>query len=333
MRILSAERPRRGHHLTVHVMPDDGEGVLDKLLHRLLLTSGQLLGLDCEWQPQGRGGKQWPMVSVLQLSTETDCIIIRPAGAVSGTMHIPDCIRTVLEDPRVVKAGVGVAEDVRRLGYCGIRVKVSQAIRPVIADHATITPFALLASAPGPLSSSGRLGAAGCNAETGSRSPASRRWAAQSVLGVHHDKALQRSDWGLQSLSRAQLEYAAKDAFLSRQIAAALLAEVNGKEGRAAATAPDVFAPFLDRLNAPSTSMNFKSGPEASGTSYGGAGEGDVYSALKTIVRGARGKQLRPDSIPTRKAVLYENCRLLVRGEGGGGPLSIADSPLPTAQA
>ena len=94
-----------------------------------------VIGLDCEWQPENRvKGKCGSFgnssadghhpISVIQLSTASDCFLFRPllmtpAGVTKG-------LRCLLEDAAVIKAGVGIIEDVKRIQRdfgVGVRVR------------------------------------------------------------------------------------------------------------------------------------------------------------------------------------------------------------------
>ncbi|GAX75718.1 hypothetical protein CEUSTIGMA_g3161.t1 [Chlamydomonas eustigma] len=108
---------------------------------------------------------------------------------------IPPALISILEDPTIIKAGVGIYEDVRRLRRdFGISVKGALDLR---------TP--LLQFAPQYLASGGSLQAL-----------------VQQMLGVHLDKSCQCSSWQDLVLTQKQLEYAARDSWYSREIAVTL---------------------------------------------------------------------------------------------------------------
>jgi len=73
------------------------------------------IGLDCEWESRKKDG-----VAMLQISSGNDCILYRPC-LTEGVF--PDNLKKLLEDRKVLKFGVGIEEDVRRLRLHGIHVR------------------------------------------------------------------------------------------------------------------------------------------------------------------------------------------------------------------
>lgn len=63
-------------------------------------------------------------VSVVQLAGPCCATLLRPLHT-RGSPALPPALVSLLQDPRVVKAGVGIAEDVRRLAAdYGVAVRV-----------------------------------------------------------------------------------------------------------------------------------------------------------------------------------------------------------------
>lgn len=75
-----------------------------------------VLGIDCEWRPTTRESPIARPVAVVQLATERIALVIpilRICTEAGGA--VPPSLRALLESPRVIKAGVGVGGDVRKL--------------------------------------------------------------------------------------------------------------------------------------------------------------------------------------------------------------------------
>ena len=96
---------------------NDG-GVCSELLEtRLPMQEVDFVGLDCEWDSSK---KNTDGVSLIQMCTGSDCILYRLSQAQG---EFPHSLRRVLEDKKVLKFGVAISEDVRRLRSLGIDVK------------------------------------------------------------------------------------------------------------------------------------------------------------------------------------------------------------------
>jgi hypothetical protein len=77
-----------------------------------LLTAGGVVGLDTEWAPPAAAGEEAEeRVVLLQLSTESHCVLIRLAALDA----VPDCLAQLLADDQVVKCGVSIAHDAHLL--------------------------------------------------------------------------------------------------------------------------------------------------------------------------------------------------------------------------
>jgi 3''-5'' exonuclease. len=75
----------------------------------------QFIGLDCEWESRKKDG-----IALLQVSSGSDCILYRVCQTDNV---IPANLKKLLEDRKVLKFGVGIEEDVRRLRLHGVLVK------------------------------------------------------------------------------------------------------------------------------------------------------------------------------------------------------------------
>ena len=87
------------------------------------------LGIDCEWV-NIKHQKNSP-VALLQIATPlSDCFLIRLCK-MDGQM--PESVRDILEDETILKFGVGIMDDAKRLsGMCGIDVSGCVDLRHVI---------------------------------------------------------------------------------------------------------------------------------------------------------------------------------------------------------
>ncbi|KDQ54772.1 hypothetical protein JAAARDRAFT_196177 [Jaapia argillacea MUCL 33604] len=78
----------------------------------LLLTSGHaLLGFDIEWKPNYVKGEQENPVALIQLAAIDTILLIQ----VSAMASFPDRLRELLGRPDIVKAGVGIRYDCKKL--------------------------------------------------------------------------------------------------------------------------------------------------------------------------------------------------------------------------
>lgn len=87
--------------------------VIDKIEHLdkglSLLSGSPIIGIDTETKPNFNPGKQ-NSVSLLQLSTETHCLLIR-----IGRIGLPTSITQILEDESILKVGLSLQGDIRQL--------------------------------------------------------------------------------------------------------------------------------------------------------------------------------------------------------------------------
>jgi ribonuclease D len=153
-----------------------------------------IVGLDCEWKPNYRS---WTTskVAILQLCAGTRCLVLQ----LFYVDRIPASIRSFLADPGVLFVGIGVGEDVAKLG----------------AD------YGLACAAPVDLE--GR-----CNdylGHTGGRRLGLKGFA-REVLGLAMEKprSVTMSNWEKHDLEEAQIRYACIDAYVSYKLGEKILA-------------------------------------------------------------------------------------------------------------
>lgn len=78
---------------------------------RIRLKYSCVLGLDCEWKPETRRGER-NEVALLQLAAADGyCVVYR----LSELEEVPRDVKELLSDTSVIKTGVGIENDVRRL--------------------------------------------------------------------------------------------------------------------------------------------------------------------------------------------------------------------------
>ncbi len=160
------------------------------------LASAELLGFDTETRPTFRKGKQNPP-SLIQLATEQAVFLIQ----LSSFPFSAPCAE-ILANPKIVKAGVGIAEDMAAL--------------------ARINPFQPAGLADlGLMARSLRIPCQGL------------RTLAASLFGWRISKGLQCSNWSLADLSPKQISYAATDAWIGRLIYLRLLELAETEQGKA----------------------------------------------------------------------------------------------------
>eukprot|EP00798_Chlamydomonas_sp_ICE-L_P022879 gene22879-30054_t len=250
------------------------------------LKGGEVVGLDCEWEPERKDGVH-NRVAVLQLCGATTCVVVQtlhlgdsPAGALG---MIPPALQSLLEDPAVVKSAVD--------------------LRLVVQQYA-----------PNAMNQGGGLQTL-CSANTG------------CPCGQDITMA---APWRRQSLSRDEVSYAALDAWLARELSMTLF------KWQELGTPPHLLAPpnSGQPLSTPSSESPSQIDEAAGDTSVENNAKGwtvrdflkpffdrfKVLSVHKERGGGAGGprprkpltlKPLKPQSMPARKTVLYENCRLL----------------------
>lgn len=90
---------------TIHLITNDAE--LSKVAEQF--NSAKELGFDTETRASFRKGEVYK-VALLQLSTDNDAYLIRLHGLKNF-----DSIKTALENPNIIKAGVAIRDDLKNL--------------------------------------------------------------------------------------------------------------------------------------------------------------------------------------------------------------------------
>ncbi|KAL9959867.1 hypothetical protein ACROYT_G033231 [Oculina patagonica] len=148
------------------------------------------LGMDCEWV--NKKGQTNAPVALLQIATPlSDCFLIRLCK-MDG--HLPQTVREILEDKSILKFGVGIKDDAKRLcGMFGVTVQGCVDLRHVIQR---------------------------CRVESSVQSrnqKTSLDALAKRILGVTMDKSwrIRCSNWEAEQFDRRQIEYAMNDALVA----------------------------------------------------------------------------------------------------------------------
>ncbi|MBN2141200.1 MAG: 3'-5' exonuclease domain-containing protein 2 [Desulfovibrionaceae bacterium] len=147
----------------------------------------RVLGFDTETRPVFKKGLPQNPPSLVQLAGEATVFVFQ-----IGMVGLSDGLVNILSDPRIVKTGVSVHDDLKAL----------RDLAP-FKDHGFVD-----------------LGEAA--RETGMLTHGLRNLAA-NLLGFRISKAAQCSNWGRENLSAQQITYAATDAWVSRKIYLAML--------------------------------------------------------------------------------------------------------------
>jgi ribonuclease D len=145
------------------------------------LNKSELLGFDTETKPSFKKGRK-NRVSLIQLADEKTAFLVR-----INKIGIPEELGQILTDPGIIKCGVAIHDDIKLLS--GIRK-----FNP--AGFVDLQPFVK---------------------NYGIDSSGLKKLAA-IVLGFRISKRQQVTDWESDTLSEAQLIYAATDAWVCYQI-------------------------------------------------------------------------------------------------------------------
>lgn len=161
----------------IHVV--DSDALVDEAVQAI--RQARILGFDTETKPVFRAGISHPP-ALIQLADERDAWIFQ----LFKLKKLEPLFR-ILSDPTITKAGVALADDLKKL-------KELHAFQP--AGFAEVGALAR------------KLG----YKQTGLRSLAGL------VLGVRISKREQRSNWARSKLTASQVSYAATDAWISRAL-------------------------------------------------------------------------------------------------------------------
>ena len=140
-----------------------------------------IIGMDTEARPAFKRGVSYP-VSLLQLATDKKVYLFRllKTGALQG-------IADILEDETKIKIGIAPGDDMKDLG---------KSIRFQPRNIIDLNKLAL---------------------QNGFESIGAKKLSAM-VLGFRISKAQQVSNWEAEELTKAQIDYAATDAWICREI-------------------------------------------------------------------------------------------------------------------
>ena len=172
--------PLRAYHGPVSVVDSDGE-----VAAAIKALRGPVLGFDVEARPCFRRGETHPP-ALVQLCGANLVVLFR-----LQKLTLPNTLWRLLEDPSVLKVGVGLQRDVK--------------------DLQTVCP----------MSPEGFLDLTAMTAPLGIKAAGLRSLAA-NLLGFRIGKGAQTSNWEAAALSDGQIAYAATDAWVGRELYLAL---------------------------------------------------------------------------------------------------------------
>ena len=145
------------------------------------LKKEEILGFDTETRPTFRVGESYPP-AVLQLAGEQAVYVFQLSHC-----RLPKALRRLLANPKIIKAGVALDRDVQELNK--------------------LAPF----------EPAGFVDVGEVARRAGCRNPG-LRGLATLLLGFRVSKNSQTSNWAQRTLTDAQIEYAATDAWVGREL-------------------------------------------------------------------------------------------------------------------
>jgi ribonuclease D len=145
----------------------------------------RVLGFDTETRPVFQKGKSYPP-ALVQLATDKAVYLFQLRH-----LTFPNALIDILENPKIKKAGVALDYDIKELQ------------KLVSFEPAGMIELSTLASECG-IGNNGLRGLAAC------------------LLGFRISKRAKTSNWGRSRLTESQIQYAATDAWVSREIYLAL---------------------------------------------------------------------------------------------------------------
>lgn len=232
----------------------------------------RVIGLDCEWV--SKGGKRSP-VSLLQIAASSEVSVVLRMTSLAEEPALPSTLVHLLEDSRVLKVGVEISEDVKKLfmdygilvkGFCDLRF---------IADN--IPEFLDV-------------------------NTKSLKDMARNVVGIELIKSsrLRCSNWEAKTLSEEQISYAAGDAVVATCIFDAFIEKISRSTGKSCK-----FASLDDEQQQLIT--KFADLPYSSRASSPGKTNVQVNSHSNSTANRKTSKA----HLPVRQRPLYDNCSLL----------------------
>ena len=94
------------------------------------LNAETIIGFDTETRPSFRRGQTY-LVSLLQLSTHTDCYLFR-----LNRIGLPQSVKDILENPKILKIGVSIHDDFHNLNkLCEIKPKGFVELQSFVKDY------------------------------------------------------------------------------------------------------------------------------------------------------------------------------------------------------
>lgn len=145
----------------------------------------EIVGLDAEWQPDRKGRPN--RLALLQLAVGNECYLFH----LVHMTHVPSQVIALLENPNIIKTGVGIAANLQKLAIdYGVLAKGVLDVRDLVK---AVDPCAL---------------------KTGS----SLQALGSSLLGIQFDRDMQCNNWAARGLTDHQIAYAACDAWMSQAL-------------------------------------------------------------------------------------------------------------------
>jgi len=152
---------------------------LEKVKHEI--EKHEIVGFDTETRPSFKRGQVYK-VALLQLAIPNKVFLIR--------LHhtgLPDAVTSIFENPRIVKAGVAIHDDIKSLQ------KLNKFTPTAFVELATLAR------------------SSGLQVE-------SVKKLAGLLLGIRISKSAQTSNWEVPTLTEKQIDYAATDAWVCLEI-------------------------------------------------------------------------------------------------------------------
>merc|ERR1711962_1445736 len=172
----------------------------NEFIEQFMLEKTHFIGLDCEWESSKTNG-----VALIQISVGNYCLLHRVNASDN---KLPEKLRLLLENHSVLKFGVAIQEDVKRLKFHGVHVRgfvdlrnLAQRCLPPLRGNVALAD------------------------EENMGGWTSLHKLAFHALNVKLDKGYHTrcSDWEAPTLDHTQILYAAKDAIVSLEIFYALI--------------------------------------------------------------------------------------------------------------
>lgn len=154
------------------------------------LLSETIIGFDTERKPSFKKGDQNP-ISLIQLATRDRVLLLR-----LNSMKIPYELIRILNDPEILKIGVGLDDDIQGL-------KTIKKFNP--AGFIDLSKYF----------------------QANNYKQSSLKYIAAMVLNIRISKNKQTSNWERMPLTPSQITYAATDAWIPREIYLAMIQDEN----------------------------------------------------------------------------------------------------------